>query len=526
VCDSFSKRTLGQRTPKAVASGGPGPISDSESGRQAKRACSVARSRQLDLVAVAALIICLIAFRSRSFFTPFSDPTVGLYQSIGQSWLRGHLPYTTTWEYRPPGFFAMWALAIWMVGAALALNVLAVLALGATALALAKIAITLDPRESRATGWWAAGFFVLLSPVNDAIAGAAELQLSAFLAWSIYFALQRTGRTRNVLLSGLLAGFALQCKLTAIPPIVVPLLLLLVGTSQPLESAGLFLAGVAAPIAIEVLVYLRAHQLAVLWNANIGTTLRYKSPASEFSRNRVLVLRQLWTLAPQIELAFLGLSRRANRSQLASIGWLAAVFVSIVAAGEFYERQFVLLTAPVALLAALGFVRLLRLLEGRRAVQKSVAIVVVLLTFALHDYHETQQGAMFAWHRLVLRESSWQLDQTGEVAAELRTLNAGSSSLYLIEQSPYLYDLLGVASPTVYAYSDYLLDPRLSTGAGIDGKAELARILATRPRFIVLSNLEDFRYAPDRVALIKDALASSYTVVYRSTRFTIYRRSK
>lgn len=434
------------------------------------------------------------------------------------------MPYTATWEYRPPGYFAMWTAAIWIFGASLALNALALLALGATALALAKIANKLDPQESHATGWWAGGFFVLLSPVNDAVAGLAELQLSAFIAWSIYLALQRPLGTRNAILSGLLAGLALQCKLTAIPPMFVPLSVLLVGSSQPLAAAGLFLAGVAAPIAIEVLVYVRAHQFAALWNANVATTLRYRSPAGEFARNRVWLPRQLLALAPQVELAFLGLTRSANRSRLASVGWLAAALIAIVAAGEFYERQFVLLTAPVALLGALGFVRVLRSLQGKPIAQRSVAIVVVLLTFALHDYHESVEGAMFAWHRLVLRESTWRLGQTDEVAADLRRLNVGASSLYLIEQSPYLYDALGVDAPTVYAYSDYLLDPRLSAGAGIDGKAELARILASRPGLIVVSNLDDFRYAPDRVSLIKDTLASSYAVAYRSTRFTIYRR--
>jgi hypothetical protein len=463
-------------------------------------------------------------FRSRSFFTPFLDPTVGLYQSIAQSWLSGHLPYTTTWEYRPPGYFALWAFVVWIFGAALALNVIALLALGATALALAKIAMKLDPQESVATGWWAAGFFVLLSPVNDAVSGLAELPLSALIAWSIYFALQRPERRRSAVFAGLLAGFALQCKLTAIPIMVVPFVVLLVGSAFPLESAGLFFAAVVTPVIIEVLVYVRAHQFAALWNANVATTLRYKSPAGEFAKNRILLARQLWTLAPQIELAFLGLVRSVNQSRLASTGWFVAALASIVAAGEFYERQFVLLTAPVALLGALGFVRVLRWLSGKPVAQRSVAIVVVLLTFALHDYHETVEGAMFAWHRLVLGESTWRLDQSDELAAALRRLNAGGTSLYLIEQSPYLYDALGVAAPTVYAYSDYLLDPRLSTGAGIDGKAELARILATRPEFIVVSNLNDFRYAPDRVPLITDTLAGSYAVADRSSQFTIYRR--
>jgi len=391
----------------------------------AERAQSLEGTRRKYLISAAALLICIAAFRSRSFFTPLSDPSVGLYQSIGQAWLSGHLPYTTTWEYRPPGYFAMWAVAIWIFGAASALNALAIVALGATAVGLWKIAVRLDPRESRATGWWAAGFFVLLSPVNDAVAGVAELQLSAFITWSIYLSLRRPLENRCIVVSGLLAGLALQCKFTAIPLVVVPVVVLLIGSSQLLESAGLFLVGLATPIIIEVIVYIQAHQFLALWNANVRTTLRYKSPPGEFARNWDVLARQLWTLAPQVEFAFFGMVRKVNQSPLASVGWLAAALISIAAAGEFYERQFVLLTAPVALLAALGFTRILRWLSLEFTIRRVISVAVVILTFALHDYHETMTGAMFAWHRLVLRDSTWRLDQTEEVAAELRRLNVG-----------------------------------------------------------------------------------------------------
>jgi hypothetical protein len=483
-----------------------------------------ARLRRRILLGVA-FVAAIVVLRGRALFTPYSDPTTGLYLHIARAWLHGELPYTTTWDYRPPGYFALYALAMSVVGAPVARDALAVVSLAATALAVAFIANAIDVRRGNDVGVWAAAFFVMLSPVNDGIAGVAELQISAFIAWSISLALARPATLTRTALVGLLAGCALQCKLSAVPLAIVPAILVATRSAEILRTVVAFVAGFALPIVADVALYARANELPALWNANVGSTIRRAQSANggdEFARNRVNFERQFLALAPQVELAAFALMARANASRVASVGWLVAALLSIVAAGEFYERQFVLLTAPVAILGAIGFTNLRDKIAARGA-RRWAAIVTVLVTFALHDYFETNQTIAYGLHRIVLHDRTWRLDQTAQAYAALACLPRNAGELFLLEQNPYLYDLLDQPSPTKYAYSDHLLDPRLSIMANIDGDAELTRVLQTNPQYIVVSSLNDFRYGAERTARVRTALATRYRLAYRTPQFRVYR---
>jgi hypothetical protein len=471
------------------------------------------------------LLFGIVMFRGRSFFTPFSDPTAGLYLHIGLAWLHGQIPYTTTWDYRPPGFFALYAAAIALFGAAFARDGLALLSLAATTLAVGLTTARLDAAARSNVGWWAAAFFVMLTPVDDGIAGVAELQISAFVAWAIYFAIAYPTRLRAALFSGLLCGLALQCKFTAVPLVAIPIALLALHSRAALRTLVVFFTAFITPLIADVALYAAAHRLDALWNANVEATLRRGASASHnelFARNRINVVRQLGAFAPQIEFALLGLSANVNRSRIASAGWAIAALLSTVAAGEFYERQFVLLSAPVAILGAIGFTHVSSLVRSARW-SRALVIATVLLTFGLHDYFETNQTIAFFVHRIVLGRHEWRPDQFDEVRSAMACASKGPGQLFLLEQNPYLYDVLGDPSPTVYAYSDHLLDPRLSLMAGIDGRAELQRVLHAHPRYIVVSHLDDYRYAPDRVRFVKAILARSYTRAFGGARFSVYR---
>ena len=289
----------------------------------------------------------------------------------------------------------------------------------------------------------------------------------------------------------------------------------------------MFLFGAALPILVELSLYARAGELRLLWDANIASSLRraqIDTSDTSFARNYVWLFRQFWTLAPQVYLGCFGLLARANRARAICVLWLAASLLAIVLAREFYERQFVLLTAPIALIGSLGFVYVLRI-QKRPRLRRMTAVSVLALTYGLHDYYESTQSIAYTWHRIILRDGSWRLDQFSEVDSAVACLAPLGSSIYLIEQSPYLYDVLGVPSPTAFPYSDHLLDPRLSTTAGINGKAELERIFSHKPDFVVVSNLRDFRYAKERVELIKDRLSTNYIREYQTREFSVFRRA-
>lgn len=476
------------------------------------------------------MLAALVVIRGRAWFTPYADPTIGLYVHMGLALLHGHLPYMTAWDFRPPGLFALYAAAIACVGTGLAWNVLTTLALLATALGLAFLAERVAPPGARYAACATASFFVLLCTENDGIAGAAEVEISAFIVWSIWFALGGSRGVVAALASGLLAACAVGCKLSALPLAVLPFALLALdndGFAHRARRMGAYAAAFVALPAIFWAIYAHAGLLTLLVAANWDATLRRGSgiDVSYYAINARWLLNQPFVLAPQLELAPFARAV-SKRASLAAWGWFLLALMAVVAEGELYQRQFVLLTAPVALLGALGFCRLAATLTRTQARARIAWAIVLALTFGLHAYFETVQGARFAYYRLGRGEKTWHADESSQVLAALESVAPGERSVLLIGQSPLVYDLLGIDSPTRFPYSDQLLDAHLSRAAGVDGAAELARLFDGRPAVVVVSQLRDFRYDPARVRMVQARLAAGYRRVFAAKDFSIFVRRR
>lgn len=299
------------------------------------------------------LIVGVVILRGRSMYTPFADPTTGLYLHIANAWLHGDIPYTTTWDYRPPGYFAMYALAMFAFGASFARDAMAIASLLVTTLCVGFIGRELSASKDPHIPWISALFFTLLSTVNDAIAGVAELQISAFIATAILVVLRWPRSTIAMVCAGLTVGLAIQCKLSAIPLLIAPMLAIIARSPTSPSSLTIFISSSLVPVVGDIALYGFAHRVSDLWNANVQATARRATSlgsVTEFARNRMNFTHQLLALAPQLEFAPFGLIRRVNSDPLTLIAWIAGSLLAIVAAGEYYERQFVLLTAPIAIL--------------------------------------------------------------------------------------------------------------------------------------------------------------------------------
>lgn len=471
------------------------------------------------------LVASLVAFRGRAWFVPYGDASSGLYLHIAAAMLGGHLPYTTAWDYRPPGLFALYAAALALFGPRFAWNGLTTLALVATAIAVGLLGRQTARRDATRTGWCAAAFFALLAPENDGIWGNAEIEISAFVAWSLWLATLERGAWWAAA-SGVLGACALECKLSAIAPALLPALVVALRKGTPRRRAVralAFAAGFALPLAFTAVAYQQAGDLALLWFATFDASFRRAHALSftYYRGNARWLVAQLRILAPQIEFAAFARPARGPYA-LAAWGWLLAAAFSVLSEGEFFHYQFALLTAPAALLGALGFMQVV----GRAPnalVRRAVWAAAFALTFVLHDYYEAVQGARFAYHRLVLHDAAWRNDQTSAAIAALRAVAPDERSLLLIGISPFVYDVLGVPAPTRFTAPVIWLDPRLTDMAGPSARGELERLIALRPNVVAVSSLSDPTYAPARVARIRSWLKSEYQRVLTAPDFTIWR---
>ncbi len=461
------------------------------------------------------------------FLLPVDDPDVGVYLHVAFAWLHGKLPYIAAWEYKPPGLFALYALALRLCGErpAVAVQALATLSTWATALALWRLGPLIDLEDGMRSGRYAAVFALLLSTEDEGYLGDAEVLIAPLIAWAFVFSLRRPRKPYTTAWCGLLCGAALQMKLTALP-LCLPVAFVLMRTSRrPLRALAGMAAATLAPFGIEAALYAHFGVFAVLRDANVTATWRRFTALREgiVSENLRWFPEQLRVMAPAVELAPLSfaLGRQGRLAFAASWGWLAAALIAVAAAGEFYDRHFVFIVAPLALLGAIGL-RVGSRVLGARA--RTFAVVLFVATFALHDYWETAQAAALIEHRVFLGDRSWRESDYDRLITALRRSGSGSS-LYVIQLTPLLYDALGAAAPTPFADSDLLLDDRMSATTGVRGIVELMRVFRGRPRFIVVGgSLSESRFDPGAVSFVRAQLAHGYRVRCRVGVATLYER--
>ena len=155
------------------------------------------------------------------------------YVEVARLWTRGLPPYLTVYDVKPPGFFALLAVAEAALGPTLdALRALAVVCDAATAVALLMLGRRFG---APAVGVAAALVYPLLSELvtaNDAYCPLAALTTFAFVA-----ALSRRPLVERTLVAGLLIGAAGTVKQTAGFE-ALALIAVLVGARRPRDGAG------------------------------------------------------------------------------------------------------------------------------------------------------------------------------------------------------------------------------------------------------------------------------------------------
>ncbi len=442
-----------------------------------------------------------------------NDGDVGLYVLVARDWLHGALPYTATWEYKPPGLFALYAiaLAIFQDGSTASTALAWITAVASTLLLWRFVAVIAGERA----GTLAGVFFACLSIENDGMLSDAELLAIPFALGAL---LLLTGRpsVSSIVASGLLAACAAQMKLT-----VAPFVLIAGATAAWRGGYGTlpaFAAGAAAPLALETVVYAWAGHAAAFWDANVGATLRRAWVHVPSAASHKPLFPQLRILAPALELApFAVLARTPWIVVLAA--WFALNAAIIVVVGEYDLRQLLALLAPMSALAAIGA----DALGTRLAKPRFTTIFVGLLAFALHGYYEVRvQVQRILPHRASMFTPVYTDDER-----MINTLRAIKSSdrVWIVELTPMLYDVSGHEPPTRYPLTSNLFDRRMWPMLGMDGRRELLRIFnKVRPDWILIHTCGPW-CDPSTQLLFRDEVHANYAFVGPVGVYTgLYRR--
>ncbi|OYV25023.1 MAG: hypothetical protein B7X08_07280 [Acidocella sp. 20-63-7] len=383
-----------------------------------------------------------------------------LYFLMAQQWRHGHLPYTTIWDNKPLGIYAIFALFQMVFGAhVLAMRLASVVFVGLLGFATFLIAERLTGQRPAA---WVAGFALILCALsNDGLAANTELFMATFTALAMLAALGGT----PAFLAGLLLGLAFMVKYVALFE-APALALLLLARQRRLTTTAAALTGAALPLIATIALYALSGHLGLWWATSVVSNLRRVNAPFSAASLDYAVRTELWRWGPLwvagLALIAWALIRRRREDIFLAL-WLLCGCVGVASAKSFYDHYFLQILPVLCVILGVWFARL--------APGPALRTSFILVALALPGWAA----------QIALRDASGP-DIPARMGADLKSQ---PGSLYVFDGQPILYALADEPLPTRYVLPSELTGNFLPAIAGVDAAAEVARILTTRPDYIV-----------------------------------------
>ena len=410
-----------------------------------------------------------------------------LYFIMAQQWRAGHLPYTIVWDNKPLGIYVIFAAFQALIPGVAAMRV-------ATALCVALLAatvfrITAILTRERAAGWVAGGLLVICSLSNDGLSANTELFMAACTALAVLAVLAEAPAWA----AGLALGCGFMIKYVMAPEAVFILWLLY--DRRGAKSVTVAVAAAAVPLLAAAGLYAAAGHFALWWDCSVLSNFRRAGVKFHAGVLSYALSTQAWRWGP-LYLTALILACTARRRGLTSnfpLLWLLGGLIGAISAKSFYDHYFLQTLPALCVLAGIAWARL----PTGGAVRDVFMFAITALP--LHA----------GWQ--ALRDASGP-DLPAEIAATLTTAHA--QSLYVFDSQPIIYPLTGLPAPTRFVLPSELMGLSLPQVAEVAPVAEVARILATTPQYIVRREPPPGPDTgnPQVYAVLDAALAAHYTL--------------
>lgn len=461
-------------------------------------------------IALALLPALVVAIRWASFLPSVIDWDESLYLLQAREWLRGNWPFSGVWDMHPLGAPAIIALGFLIFGESLEtvrfLGAFCVTATGYALIALVRVA-----GAPRALGYAAALLYAAHSLQLGGLASNTEILFAPLVVSSLAIALAPGPVWPRLIGMGLLMGCALLIKQVAAPEGCLAYAIL----AWPLlrQRRWGLLAGTAVvyallclmPSALVAGIYALRGEFGIWYESTILAPLQYASgriPLEEMAwRITLAALALRWLL--MLTLPALLLAPREpvlRRLTLLGIGWLATASIAVAGPGFFFPHYFLIAVSPLALLGAIGayaFAQYVSVARARLALAALVAFATVDLM------------AVDATPRLSRGFGMGSPDTPRRMAALMNDELQPGDTIFVPNYQPVVYFLTQARLPTRFPFPVHLTGG-FANLAGVDTDAEVARILASRPRFVVLDRTQWFAMRPSAMSMLTEALEEGY----------------
>lgn len=450
-----------------------------------------------------------------------------MYVLVAWQWLAGHLPYTTVFDHKPVGIYAIFAAALGLLTESIvSIRVITTVTVFATSLVISRLAYRLS--GSSVAGLFAAVIYPAVTLGLQGLSSNTELFFIFFNICGLLFLLDsfsKEGRAQRVcaFAAGLAFGFAIQIKYVVIVEITffVAYLAWVNRTKIPAAPgllAFLFLGGLL-PTAL-IYGYFFAHDMSEEFlYANFEANRRFVDIVrSEDVWRGLRHSTQDWIKWNWVTLATIGIASNLSKSKGEGttpyrflLLWLLVAFAESCSTLKFFKHYFLVTLPPICLLTAIVFGRLYQT-DGKRRLA-TVALVLVV-AFQIVRTVQTNYGP---WLTRYFERG----DRTANVANRVRQLISAGDYIYVVNDQPIIYFLANSRLPTKYLLPANIISEASSHMARVDYRSELDTIFSKAPRVVVLREEDSTNR---RVEEIRERLRKDYVVETKIEDATLYLR--
>jgi hypothetical protein len=456
---------------------------------------NAASGRQRVALQGAVLLLAALALRGVYFGNPVLGVDEQFYLLVGDRMLQGAVPFIDIWDRKPIGLFLIYG-AIRLLGGEgiYQYQIVATLFAAGTAFVAAEIAA----RFARRSGAIVAGIaYLIWLNIFGGEGGQSPVFYNLFMAVAVWLVLRTIGRPQDALIglgcgAMLLAGVAIQTKYTAVFEGIYFGCALLwfarragFGRLRLLGSGAIWAACGLLPTALALLVYLWRGESEAFLYANFLSVFERSAPVESSPQYRLLLMAaRLLPLMACAALSCLPQRRsgcRVRHGDAAAwnfaVGWALVATAAVLVFGTYYMHYALPLIVPLAVVAApfLSHWRIGPLLPRDLAAWRVLTVYAVCLFGLVSEIRANNE------HRR-LRGSGAEVRAMAEfIRPRLQ------DCLFVFDGEPILYDLTGSCLPSRYAFPSHLNDANEAGATGVDQLAEVGRILANHPHFVVSS---------------------------------------
>lgn len=461
-------------------------------------------------LALLLLPVGVVAIRWASFLPSVIDWDESLYLLQAREWLRGNWPFSGVWDMHPLGAPATIAVFFLIFGESLqTVRLLGAFCVIATGYAL--IALTRVVGAPRSLGYAAAVLYAAHSLLLGGLSSNTEILFAPLVVSSLALALADGPRWPRLIGMGLLVGFALLIKQVVTPEGCLAFAIF----AWPLlrerrwrmlfATAAAYAALCLTPTLLVAGIYALRGEFGIWYESTILAPLQYASgriPLEQAMWRITLAgLALRWLLVMSLPAIFLPWRDPVlRRLTLFGFAWLFAAGLAVAGPGFFFPHYFLIMLPPLCLLAAIGAQTFAEAISGARARWMLAALV----GFVAVDLVATD-----AIPRLSRGFAMGAPDTPRRMAALMNDELQPGDTIFVPNYQPVVYFLTNANLPTRFPFPVHLTGG-FANLAGVDTNAEVARILASRPRFIVLDRTEWFGMRPSAMSMLTEALEDGY----------------